>query len=146
MKILIDGDGCPVKKEIVSLAKKYQVPVTLVTSFDHYSQKNQTTDFSTVYVDRGADSADYKIVALAEKGDVCVTQDYGLASLLLAKGVTVFHQRFQYQKETIDFLLQTRFVGQMLKKSGKHQKGPTPFTNADHQAFTILFENYLKTI
>lgn len=145
MKILIDGDGCPVKEEIFSLGEKFNIPVCLVTSFDHFSLKNEEKNITVVYVDPGSDSADYKIVALSEPGDICVTQDYGLASLLLGKGVSVFHQKFQYEKETIDFLLQSRFEGQLLKKSGKKLKGPSAFTKKDAENFVKLFEKFLKT-
>lgn len=144
MKIIIDGDGSPVKNETIAIAKQFNIPVTLVTSFDHYSQKNVTDEYSTVYVDAGQDSADYKVVQLANAGDIAVTQDYGLASLLLAKKVIVLHQKFEYQSDTIDFLLAARFEGQQLRKSGKHTKGPAPFTQADRDNFKKLLTEKLQ--
>lgn len=144
MKIYIDGDGCPVKEETLKIARQFLIPVILVTSFDHYSKKNQEKFEQTVYVDPGADSADYKILSLVKKGDLCITQDYGLAALLLAKDVVVFHQKFKYEKETIDFLLQTRYEGQLLKKSGKHPSGPNAFTAQDRKHFEDLLKSFLE--
>lgn len=144
MKIFIDGDGCPVKNETLTVAKHFLIPVVLVTSFDHYSTKNEAEDFTTVYVDWGVDSADYKIVALTAPGDVAITQDYGLASLLLGQGVQVLHQNFVYQKETIDFLLQTRYLGQQQRKNHQRQKGPAPFTKEDRVAFKQMLTAVLQ--
>ncbi len=47
-------------------------------------QSNQK-GVETIYVDSGADAADYRIMQLAQKEDLIITQDYGLASLALAK-------------------------------------------------------------
>ena len=144
MELFIDGDGCPVKDEAIQIAQTFQLPVTLVTSFDHYSTKNESPAYKTVYVDPGSDSADYKIVALVHAGDIAITQDYGLASLLLAKNVTVLHQKFIYELATIDFLLQTRYEGQQLRKSGKRTKGPAPFTKEDRDHFEKLLTDVIK--
>jgi Uncharacterized protein conserved in bacteria len=136
MKILIDGDGSPVKEATIALAKQYQVPVQLVTTFDHYSQKNAAEDVDVIYVDRGADAADYKIVGLVQKGDLVVTQDYGLASLVLAKKARALHQNGQeYLPETIDFLLAQRYESAMIRKAGKHTKGPRAYTENDREQF-----------
>src|SRR5699024_2155987 len=58
-----------------------------VKSFNHFSHNNDINGVQTIYVDPDPDAADYKIIQLAEQGDIIITQDYGLASLGLAKGV-----------------------------------------------------------
>jgi len=96
-------------------------------------------------VDTGADSADYRIMKLAVKGDIIVTQDYGLASLGLSKGCTVLHHKgFAYTNENIDQLLQTRYLNAMARKSGKRTKGPKPFKEEDRQKFTEFFRQTLE--
>ena len=56
----------------------------------------------TIYVDSGADAADYRIMQLA-KEDLIVTQDYGLASLALAKGCIVLHHKgYKYTNDNIE--------------------------------------------
>src|SRR5699024_10164918 len=73
----------------------------------------------TVFVEAGADAADFRIVQLAKQGDVVVTQDYGLASLLLPKGCKVIHHKgFEYSNENINHLLETRYMGSKIRKSG----------------------------
>lgn len=90
MKIYVDADACPVKDIIISEGTNAEIPVILVTSFSHFSITEQPSGVETIYVDSGEDAADYRIMKLAEKGDLIVTQDYGLASLGLAKGVRFF--------------------------------------------------------
>jgi uncharacterized protein len=78
---------------------------------------------------------------LAGKGDIIVTQDYGLASLGLAKGCTVLHHTgYSYTNENIDQLLQSRYLSAMARKSGKRTKGPKPFTAEDKEKFKELFK------
>ena len=110
MKIFVDGDGSPVKETVIEVAVEKALDVVIVTSVDHYSLKDYPENVSFVYVDKGADAADFKIVQLIKKGDLLITQDYGLASLVLPKGVSVLHQLgYQYTKENIDGLLEQRY-------------------------------------
>ncbi|MGY3716787.1 YaiI/YqxD family protein [Sutcliffiella cohnii] len=145
MKIYVDADACPVKDIIISEARKYEIPVILVTSFSHYSNAEQPQGVETIYVDSGADAADYRIVKLVKKRDIIVTQDYGLASLGLAKGVIVLHHKgFTYSNENIDQLLQTRYLSAMARKSGQRTKGPKPFTAEDREQFRNQFKQILS--
>lgn len=142
----MDADACPVKEIIISEARNLEIPVILVTSFSHFSNAEQPTGVETIYVDSGADAADYRIVKLVEKGDIIVTQDYGLASLGLAKGIIVLHHTgFSYTNENIDQLLQTRYLSAMARKSGKRTKGPKPFTAEDREQFRDLFKQVISS-
>ena len=106
MRLLIDGDGSPVKNEVIELGAQFALPVVIVTSVDHYTAKEYPNFVHFVYVDKGADRADYEIVKEIQPGDFLVTQDYGLASLVLPKKARVFHHNgTEYLPETIDFLL-----------------------------------------
>lgn len=145
MKIYVDADACPVKDIVISEGTNAKIPVILVTSFSHYSNVEQPPGVETIYVDSGADAADYRIMKLAEKGDIMVTQDYGLASLGLAKGCIVLHHKgFTYTIENIDQLLQTRYFSAMARKGGKRTKGPKPFTAEDREQFRSLFKKVIS--
>ncbi|MDQ1146043.1 uncharacterized protein YaiI (UPF0178 family) [Bacillus sp. SORGH_AS 510] len=146
MKIYVDADACPVKDNIIAEAMDFKIPVILVTSFSHFSNAEQPSGVKTIYVDSGADAADYRIVKLVEKGDIIVTQDYGLASLGLAKGIIVLHHKgFRYTNENIDQLLQTRYLSAMARKSGQRTKGPKPFTAEDREQFRDLFKQVISS-
>ncbi|MFD0050036.1 YaiI/YqxD family protein [Actinomycetes bacterium NPDC127524] len=145
MKIYVDADACPVKDIIISEASDFEIQVILVTSFSHFSNAEQPSGVKTIYVDSGADAADYRIVKLVEKGDIIVTQDYGLASLGLAKGNIVLHHKgFRYTNENIDQLLQTRYLSAMARKGGQRTKGPKPFTAEDREQFRDLFKQIIS--
>lgn len=147
MRFVVDGDGSPVKKEVIQLAKKYQVDVLIVTSIDHYTTETYPDFVQFIYVDKGADSADYRIVKEIKADDWVITQDYGLASLVLPKGARVFHHSGkEYLLETIDQLLEQRYLGAKLRKAGQRTKGPKAFTAENRREFVTQMEKLLKEI
>ncbi|KAB5948672.1 YaiI/YqxD family protein [Bifidobacterium adolescentis] len=144
MRQVIDGDGSPVKEDVIDLASKKKLEVVIVTSVDHYTTKEYPSNVQLVYVDRGTDSADFKIVGLIHRGDFLVTQDYGLASLVLPKGVRVFHQSGkEFDESNIGSLLEQRYHSGKMRKAGLRTRGPKPFTKEDHAAFRLAFEQAL---
>lgn len=145
VKIYVDADACPVKETIIKVAHQEEIPVILVQSFSHFSHEKQSTAVEKIYVDSGADAADFKIMELAKKGDIIVTQDYGLASLGLAKGCLVVHHKgFTYTDNNIDHLLQTRYLSAMARKSGQRTKGPRAFSNEDKTKFKELLQKTIR--
>ena len=145
MKIIVDADACPVKKEIIEVAAEHDLPVLLVMSIAHYSFDTLPEHVETIYVEKGADRADFKIVQLAKKDDIIITQDYGLASLLLPKGCRVIHHKgYEYTDKNIDRLLETRHFSAMQRAAGERTKGPSAFTEADRNKFQLFFHKILK--
>ncbi|WP_053219493.1 YaiI/YqxD family protein [Virgibacillus senegalensis] len=143
MKILVDADACPVKDITIKTAKMYSVPVYLVKSFSHYSS-HEPVGVETIYVDTGADSVDYRIMQLAAKNDIIITQDYGLAALALGKGcIALHHKGFSYRLTTIDEMLNTRHANAKARRSGKRTKGPKPLTAKDKEKYQALLEEVL---
>lgn len=140
MKIYVDADACPVKDIIVEEANERGYPVILVMSISHFSMQAYPENVDTVYVDAQQDEADYRIMQLSRKGDLIITQDYGLASLALAKGCLVMHHRgYMYTEKNIDRLLETRHLSAKARKAGKRTKGPKPFTKEDKEFFRRRF-------
>lgn len=145
MRLVIDGDGSPVKDSTIVLAKKYSLPVIIVTSIDHYSKKEYPDFVEFIYVDRGADSADFKIVSLIQPEDLLITQDYGLASLTLPKAAHVLHQTgMEYTKMNIDTLLTQRYIGSKMRQANQRTKGPKPFTAGDRSHFEGVLEGLIQ--
>lgn len=132
MKIIIDADACPVVDIAVNTAKKRNLECIIVCDNTHSIQKDGAV---TVVVDKGADSADCRIANLTEKGDVVITQDYGLAALVLGKGAKALNQNgLIYTDTNIENLLFTRYIGKKERMAGNRTKGPkkrTPQNNAD---------------
>ena len=144
MRVFVDADACPVKEIIIEEAELQGLEVTLVSSISHFSLKKLPPHVEHVYVDSGAEAADYKIMQLIRSGDILVTQDYGLASLALAKGVIVLHHKgYLYTSENIGQLLEQRYYNAMVRKTGKRTKGPRPFKDEDREKFRSLFHQVL---
>ena len=103
MHIYVDADACPVIGIVERIAKSHNIAVTLLCDTNHYL----TSDYSeVVYVGAGADAVDFKLISLCEKGDLVVTQDYGVAAMALSKGAYAIHQSGKwYTNENIDFML-----------------------------------------
>ena len=73
------------------------------------------SDYSKIKkVAPGRDASDMQIYNECKIGDIVITQDYGLASLVMAKGALVMHPSGAiYSKETIDTLLMSRYLNQI---------------------------------
>ena len=57
----------------------------------------------------GADVVDFKLISLCEKGDLVVTQDYGVAAMALSKGAYAIHQSGKWtvdKPENVDIIHQ----------------------------------------
>src|SRR5699024_3475751 len=140
-------DACPVQSEVIEIASEQGLPVTLVKSYSHYSIEEMPSHVDVVYVDKGADMADFKIIQLAQKGDFIITQDYGLASLALGKKCHVMHHKgFMYTKHNIDRLLSSRHANQLARRAGQRTKGPKAFTQEDRDTFAAFLTDMLRKI
>lgn len=121
MKILIDADGCPVVDITVRLAKKFKVDCYILCDTAHVFEKEGA---STLTFSKGADSVDFALVNRVSKGDIVVTQDYGLAAMCLSKNALVVNQDgMEYTADNIDALLLARHTAKKIRSSGGRLKG-----------------------
>lgn len=142
-KIFVDADACPVKKEIKMVAERFTVPVHFIASYAHMS-KNDVSD-QWAYVDSEKESVDIHILNHVSHQDIVITQDIGLASVLLSKSVTVLAPTGkQYRDETIDTALYLRFLSAKERRIGHYSKGPKRFTNHDRYHFIKSLEKILS--
>lgn len=142
MQVYVDADGCPVARAAAALCARSGVPCTLVCDFAH--EFADAFGARVVTVERGADSADYKIVNMVQKGDIVVTQDYGLAAMCLARGCICLNQNGMiYSAGNIDGLLFARHEARKARMAGGHLKGPKKRTAGQDAAFEKTFERLL---
>ena len=147
MKVYIDADASPVQQEVIQITEQYSLSVVLVKSFSHFSNASLPPHVTVQYVDKGAEMADFKIMSMVDKEDIIITQDYGLASMLLGKGCYVIHHKgFQYTEHNIDRLLSSRHASAQARRAGYRTKGPKAFTDEDRKKFTDAFQNLLKSV
>ena len=142
MRILIDADGCPVVDLTVRIAKKHGIECTILCDTSHEFNRDGA---KTVVVEKGADSVDFKIVNLVDKGDIVVTQDYGLAAMCLAReAIPVSQNGLVYTDKNIDQLLFTRYVSKKIRNAGGRIKGPSKRTPEQDKAFESTLERLIK--
>ena len=146
MQIFVDADACPVVGIVEKIAEKYNISTTLLCDTNHVL----TSDYSEVIVvGAGADAVDYKLISICHKGDVVVSQDYGVAAMALGKGAYAIHQSGKwYTNENIDQLLMERHLNKKAKRSShrNHMKGPRKRTEDDDIRFAQSFEKLLRMI
>ena len=106
MQIFVDADACPVVGIVETIAEKYNIQTTLLCDTNHVLY----SDYSEVMVvGAGADVVDYKLISICHKGDVVISQDYGVAAMALGKGAYAIHQSGKwYTNENIDQMLMER--------------------------------------
>ncbi|KYG32047.1 YaiI/YqxD family protein [Alkalihalobacillus trypoxylicola] len=141
--IYVDADSCPVKDEVLYLAEKYQVATVFVSSYAH--ELNVPSFVKRVTVDTDKEAVDLYVTNHIKGNDVCVTQDHALASILLAKNAVVISPKGElYREETIQQLLDYRFLSQKQRRMGGKTKGPKAFTNQNRQLFFNELEKVIK--
>ena len=146
MKIFVDADACPVVGIVEELAKKYTILVTLLCDTNHVI----SSDYSEVIVvGAGADAVDYKLISMCHKGDMVVSQDYGVAAMALGKGAYAIHQSGKwYTDENIDQMLMERHLNKKASRvpQKKHLKGPKKRTAEDDEYFRESFEKMILKV
>ena len=145
MQIYVDADACPVIAIIENKAQKYNVAVTLLCDTNHVLT-SAYSEVVVVVVGAGADAVDYKLINICHKGDVVVSQDYGVAAMALGKGAYAIHQSGKwYTNDNIDRMLMERHLNKKARRAfGKnHLKGPRKRISEDDEHFRASFEEMI---
>ena len=141
MKILIDAHGCPVVDLCIKAAKRHGVECLILCDTAHIFEREGAR---TVTVSKGADSVDFKTVNLLERGDIVVTQDYGLAAMCLARGARALNQNgLIYTSDNIDALLNSRYEAKKIRMAGGRTKGPQKRRPEQNEEFEKAIEKII---
>ncbi len=143
MKILVDADACPVTRIVERVAARHKIPVLLLCDTNHVLR----SEYSEVKViGAGADAVDFALLNQCQKGDIVVTQDYGVAAMILGKGAYGIHQSGRwYTNDNIDQMLMERHLSGKARrsKSKHHLKGPAKRTTQDDDRFEDALERLI---
>lgn len=146
MKILVDADACPVVDIVEELAQKNEIPVMLLCDTNHVLY----SDYSEVkIIGAGADAVDFALVGQCKRGDIVVTQDYGVAAMILGKGAYGIHQNGKwYTNENIDRMLMERHMAKKARRANSkhHLKGPAKRTAEDDERFAESLERLIEKV
>lgn len=144
MHIWVDADACPVviKDILFRVAERLQLNVTLVAN--QLIRVPGSRYVRALQVPHGPDAADAEIVERVSPGDIVVTGDIPLASLVLEKGGLPLNPRGDwYTRDTIAQQLTMRAFMEELRGSGVDTGGPAAFSHADRQKFANALDREL---
>lgn len=147
--LFIDADACPVTREAIDVARRVGWAVVIAGNTTQNLERHihrgdpRTPEAAkrgfwvdVLDVSVGADSADFAIVERLQPGDAVVTQDIGLASMVLGRGAAAIGVRGHvYRRETIDMELFIRHEEKKVRRAGGRTRGPAAFTAEDRSRF-----------
>lgn len=142
MRILIDGDACPSKDLIKSIAKKNNVETHIFFDTAH----SYADDYFKVHiVSKAPDAVDLAIINFLHNEDIVITGDYGLASITLKKAKHVVNPSgFLYTESNMDELLFRRYLGSKSRRIGKYPNKIKKRSNHNDQLLENLLISILK--
>jgi uncharacterized protein YaiI (UPF0178 family) len=144
MQILVDADACPaVCKDILyRVADKRQLQLTLVAN--SLLRVPGSRFIRAVQVPAGPDVADQEIVRMVMPGDLVITADIPLASLVLEKQGYALNPRGDFfTADNIAQQLTMRAFMEELRSGGVDTGGPAPYGNGDRQNFANQLDRHL---
>lgn len=137
LQLLIDADACPVLDLALSISSEYEIKPILFCDTSHRIERKGV---KTITVPKGPDSVDFTLVNALTKYDIVITQDYGLAAMVLAKcGYVIDQNGREMTSDNIDQLLHFRHIGQKIRRAGGRTKGPKKRTEENDRKFKTEF-------
>ncbi|HAN10027.1 MAG TPA: YaiI/YqxD family protein [Clostridiales bacterium] len=142
MKILVDADACPVKDEIIKVAKEFEIKVIMLIDTSHILYDDYA---EIITVDKGKDSVDMALVNRIENKDIVVTQDYGVATIALSKRAYVINQNgLIFTNENIDSLLFEREMARKSRQTGRTCSKHKKRKKSDDERFESIFRKLCR--
>ncbi|WP_404403935.1 DUF188 domain-containing protein [Jeotgalibacillus malaysiensis] len=139
--IYVDADACPVEVKNKILEYISKADIRFVATYNHYSANEDPSLWT--YIDAGSEAVDLYILNRVKEGDLVVTQDIGLASLVLPKRVYAISPRGkEYNQDTIETSLSFRYLYQEERKRGRFHSGPKKVSKIDLDTFTACLKKF----
>ncbi|MCX7765479.1 MAG: DUF188 domain-containing protein [Candidatus Sumerlaeia bacterium] len=147
MKIIVDADACPVMREVISVAEQFNVPVWFIADYSHSFEWDSSL-VTVRLVDDAVEAVDIYVVNLAQSGDIVITQDLGLASLVVSKKAYVLTPRGKLLKHgKMEMLLERRHQARKLRRAGVRLKGGSPrLTQNERSRFVSVLTNLIQSL
>jgi uncharacterized protein YaiI (UPF0178 family) len=141
--IFVDADACPVKPEILKVAERHGLEVTLVANSGLRPSRDPM--IHNVIVSSGFDAADDWIAERAREGDVVVTADVPLAGRCVAAGAMVTGPTGRiFDKSNIGMATAMRDLGAHLRETGESKGYNAAFSPRDRSQFLETFDRLCR--
>lgn len=145
MQLWVDADGAPrdIREIVQRAARRLELPAIFVAN--RRVALPPGNPFATaVRVEGGPDVADRYIADNAAPGDIAVTADIPLASILVERGVVTIDPRGEsYTAENIAERLSVRDFMDGLRGAGVETGGARPYGPRDRQNFANALDRAL---
>ncbi|MDO5292824.1 MAG: YaiI/YqxD family protein [bacterium] len=133
MKILVDADACPVKEIIEDIASNFKIPVIMIIDTSHELYSNYS---EIIQVSKAPDAVDLALFNRTSPGDIVVTHDYGVASMVLGKKAYAINNNGKwFTNQNIDVLMYERHIAAKQRKMGVHSCSMKKRSKQDDQHF-----------
>ncbi len=143
MTIYVDSDACPIKDEVMRVARRHKLKVIFVAN--SWMRLPPEWDAELVVVDDQLDAADDWIVEHVSKEDVVVTADIPLADRSIKMGARVIEPQGRIlSDDNIGSILATRNLMHQLRGTGEVTGGPAPFKKEDRSNFLQELEKLIQ--
>ena len=144
LDIYVDGDACPVKKEVIRVAERHNLTVYIVSNSGLRPVANP--NIHMILVDAGADVADDWIAERAAEGDIAVTADILLAARCLKNKTHVISPTGKpFTDDNIGNAVAGRTLSAHLREMGGTSYNPA-FSKQDRSRFLEALENTIQAI
>jgi len=141
-RILIDADACPRQALAIAqlLSEEKNWRCLTFASLNHQLQGD-----NHIVVDAGPQAVDMKLANETRAGDIVVTQDIGLAALVMGKkALPLTPHGLIFDPERIAFHLEERNEKARFRRGGGRTRGPAARTREDDQRFAASLRELME--
>jgi uncharacterized protein YaiI (UPF0178 family) len=147
VKILVDADSCPVPVRETVLRASLRTGIRAVFAANRQIPGIGKGAAAMELCPLGEDSADDRIVALAESGDLAVTRDIALAARLVEAAITVIDDRGRvFDRENIKECLSLKDFMAGIAEYGLGSGRGGSYGRLELKAFADTFDRLLSRL
>ena len=142
--IYIDADACPVKEEVYRVARRYAMPVAVVSRFP---MRGPGEPLVRLVVEADFGAVDDWIAEQAGAGDIVITTDIPLAARCLEKSASVLSPKgHPFTEDDIGEALAIRGLMETLRQDGSVTGGPAPMATKDRSRFLAKLDETINAV
>ncbi|MCL2208581.1 MAG: DUF188 domain-containing protein [Treponema sp.] len=148
MKILIDADSCPRAARDLVMRRAEKLKVRLIFTANHpIPGAEETANVQMDICPNRENSADDRIVELADKNDLVITRDIPLAKRLVEKEITVLDDRGRvFTRDNINELLSIRNFTVGLAENGLDFERTANYGKKEFKKFADSLDRILSVM
>ena len=142
--LYIDADACAVKDEVYRVARRYSMPVAVVS---RTPMRVPTDPLIRLVVEASFGAVDDWIAEQAGAGDIVITTDIPLAGRCLEKSAMILGPKgHPFTEDDIGEALGMRSLMETLRQDGSVTGGPSPMSAKDRSRFLSKLDEMVNAV